>query len=144
MGNCFARDASLTRRDRLGSCLQCGVIVGSMGFLFFFDPESSSLYAPCPFRWLSGLHCPGCGTLRGLYQILHGDLAGGVGLNPLMAMSLPFLGYAFLSKLMHAVSGRSLPRVFIPARWIWFLVATIVSFWILRNIPAQPFSLLAP
>ena len=112
--------------------------------LFVHDPAKSSLFPPCPFHALTGLHCPGCGTLRALHQLLHGNLLVGFLLNPLMVLCLPFLAYLFLSSCVRAVSGRRTPSVFLSPVWIWILLATIILFWVLRNIPCQPFSLLAP
>ncbi len=37
-----------------------------------------------------------------------------------------------------------MPEVFIPANWIWMLLGVIVLFWVLRNVPAYPFTVLAP
>jgi hypothetical protein len=49
-----------------------------------------------------------------------------------------------MSESVFAVRGRRLPGVFLPSFVIWTLLATIIAFWILRNLPWYPFSLLAP
>lgn len=108
------------------------------------DPAEPGWFPPCPFYLLTGRHCPGCGTLRALHQLLNGHLLMAFGLNPLAMLALPFIGYAFLSSLALAVRGQRLPTVFIPAGGIWTLLAVIILFWILRNIPVYPFSWLAP
>ena len=120
-----------------------GVLAGIVA-LFAVDPANSSFFLPCPFHALTGLHCPGCGTLRGLHELLHGDLRAAFLLNPLMVCSLPPIAYWSVSGLVRMVSGRKLPGVFVPAAWIWGLLGVIILFWIARNIPAYPFSLLAP
>ncbi len=119
------------------------IIIASM-VLFLFDPATSSLYPPSPFRLLTGLYCPGCGTLRALHQLLHGNLGKAFGLNPLMVISLPFLAYSYLSYGLKALTGRSLPSVFIEGKWIWFILQVVIGYWIARNIPLFPFSWLAP
>ncbi len=108
------------------------------------DPAEPGVFPPCPFLTLTGLHCPGCGTLRALHQLGNGHLFTAFGLNPFTILALPFIGYAFLSAMVLAVSGRRLPAIFIPAGWIWALLAAVISFWVLRNIPVYPFVLLAP
>jgi len=65
--------------------------------LYFHDPAAAGFFPPCPFHYLTGLHCPGCGTLRATHQLLHGHPLAALDLNPLMVLSLPFLAYAFLS-----------------------------------------------
>ncbi len=134
--------AAPRRHLRLASVL--AFIALSIVFLLHFDPASSSIYPPCPFHVLTGYYCPGCGSLRALHQLLHCDVVRAFGLNPLMVLSLPFLGYAFV---WHGVLGRKrppLPAGFASAYWIWVLLICILGFWILRNIPVYPFNLLAP
>jgi hypothetical protein len=93
---------------------------------------------------LTGLNCPGCGTLRGIHQLLHGHPLAALDLNPLMILALPFMLYIFLSYALVAVRGRGLPRVFMPPALIWVMFWVIIAFWVLRNIPVYPFTVLAP
>ena len=116
----------------------------ALGALLAFNPAGSVVFPPCPFHVLTGLYCPGCGTLRALHQLLHGRPLQALGLNPLMVISLPFLGYALASETFLATVGRRLPGVRLPASWIWALLAAIILFWIFRNIPVYPFASLAP
>ena len=120
------------------------VFAGVSGFAFLFDAASSVLYPPCPFRLLTGLYCPGCGSLRALHQLLHGNLLPALDMNPFMVLSLPFLGYAFVSYSMQAIWRRPLRSFLLSPFWIWLLLGTIVAFTALRNIPIYPFLLLAP
>ena len=108
------------------------------------DPTTSGLYPPCPFHALTGLYCPGCGSLRALHQLLHGNLGLAFGLNALMVLSAPFLVYAFLSQGLDALGRRVLPRPFLPSWTIWSLLGVILAYWVLRNVPVYPFSVLAP
>jgi hypothetical protein len=118
--------------------------VAALVLLYFIDPaKPGGPFPPCLFHALTGLHCPGCGTTRALHQLLHGNIRAALGLNLLMVASLPFLAYAFVSKGL-VLFGRRLPVVFSHPAWTWALFALVILFWILRNIPAYPFSLLAP
>jgi hypothetical protein len=119
------------------------IIVSSV-CLYLFSPWSYSFYPPCPFNELTGLHCPGCGSLRATHHLLHGNLLDAFDSNPLMVFSLPFLGYSLLSYSMLTIRKRPLPGVFLRASWIWLILGGIIAFWILRNIPFYPFSWLAP
>ena len=116
----------------------CGV------FLYVFAPASSGMYPACPFHALTGLHCPGCGTLRALHQLLHGNLTAAFFLNPLAVLLLPPTAYGLLAQGCKFVGIKPPPTVFIPAVWIWTLLAVILAYWVLRNIPLYPFSLFAP
>ena len=115
-----------------------------LALLYFRNPEEGVLYPPCLFYALTGLHCPGCGTLRGLHQLLNGNLLAAFGYNPYTMLALPVLGYAYLAALLLTVSGKRLPTVFIPPALIWGLLAAVLTFWALRNVPVYPLTILAP
>jgi len=109
-----------------------------------FDPATTEVLPVCPFRYLTGYYCPGCGSLRALHQLLHGNLVAALGYNPLMVFTLPFVIYWLASQARLLWSGLPLPAPSIPARSVWVLLSVILSFWFLRNLPQYPFALLAP
>jgi Protein of unknown function (DUF2752) len=132
------------KEHRLKSVAIIGGGIIAVYYLYAYNPATSLLYLPCPFHMLSGFYCPGCGSLRALHHLLHGHLTMAFWLNPLMILSLPFLGYSFLSYLMTGIRGRSLPNIFVPASCIRVYLGIVLLFWSLRNIPVYPLSLLAP
>ena len=101
--------------------------------LFFFDPAVTRIFAPCPFHSLTGYHCPGCGSLRAVHALLHGELRAAFALNPLMVLSIPFLG-------LLAWKPRWALQVWVP----WTAMALLIAYGIARNLPFWPFCLLAP
>ena len=131
-------------RERLLSFVFVLVVATALGFLYLFNPSASALYPACPFLTFTGCYCPGCGSLRALHQFMRGYLATAFGLNPLMVLSVPFIGYFFASHATLAVVGRSLRPIFVKSAFIWVLLGVILTYWILRNIPVYSFSLLAP
>jgi hypothetical protein len=100
-----------------------------------FNPATTWFYPPCPFRALTGYLCPGCGTLRAIHEVLRGNFFAALKLNPVMMLLLPFVGYSAASWAGENTFGRALPAVFIRPVYIWALLAVIVAFWIVRNIP---------
>ena len=116
----------------------------ALAALRIYDPATSDLFPPCPFRSLTGWYCPGCGSLRAFHQLLHGNLRVAFALNPLAVTSLPFLAYAMLSHALRILRGRGLPMIVLPGAAIRMMAVAIVAFGILRNIPLYPFDLLAP
>lgn len=114
------------------------VASAALGVLFSFNPAASGLFPPCPFRALTGLLCPGCGTTRGFHQLLQGDLLTAIRLNPLMVLSLPFMIYAFFSQGVETLAGKRLPTVFLRPSWIWLLLGVIVLYGVVRNTPLYP------
>ena len=97
----------------------------------------------CPFYALTGLYCPGCGSGRAAYALLHGHLADSFRCQPLLYLLGIPAGLVFLHEYLRLVFPRlKLRPVYVPQ---WLAVAAgalILAFWIARNIPA--FSFLAP
>jgi hypothetical protein len=120
------------------------VLITALLVLRVSNPASSGLFPPCPFLWLTGLFCPGCGSLRALHQLLNGNFAAAFSFNPFAVLAFPFLAYAAGSRAAFLIRGRYFPRVFLPPWMIWVLACAVVLFGILRNLPLYPFRMLAP
>jgi hypothetical protein len=123
-----------------------GLFVAALGVILLrvFDPATAGIFPPCPLHYLTGWYCPGCGSLRAMHALLHGNLQQAWAMNPLTIMLLPFVAYGLASELLGVVRGRGLPQPVLPASYIRALCGVIVLFGIVRNLPLYPFSLLAP
>lgn len=108
-------------------------------YLFLFEPGKSGFFPGCPFRGLTGLACPGCGSTRGLHCLLHGQVTAAFEFNPLLILALPFFLYGLLRYTHAALRGRPGKWPQLEVRHSWMLFAVIVSFWIFRNTPFYPF-----
>jgi len=102
--------------------------------LFLFDPAVNRLYPACPFRSLTGLLCPGCGSTRALHQLLHGEIIAAIRLSPMLLVVSPILGYATISTFAFVFRGRPLPQMKIGRGAIWGLLVVTIGFWLLRNM----------
>lgn len=134
-----------TVRQRLFALGVVTTASAALLYLRLYNPAipGAGLYPPCPFRALTGLDCPGCGTLRGLHQLTHGHLLAALDYNALMVMASPVIGYTFISYLLLAARGRGLPQPFVRPIFIKALFWIVISFWILRNIPVYPLTILS-
>ena len=112
--------------------------------VYLFDPRNPGMYPICPFFGLTGCYCPGCGTLRALHQLMHGNITAAFGYNAYAMLALPVVAYSLGVGGLRAWGLSVPPRVFVPARWIWTLLAAVLAFWLLRNLPFAPFAILAP
>lgn len=108
-----------------------------------FDPNAAdSPFPPCMFHAFTGYFCIGCGLTRALHALVHGDIAGAISMNPLAMLMLPVIpllvaaayGWkpSWLQPLMRVIGE--------PKFWLVLLPA----YWIARNLPWLPFTLLAP
>jgi len=111
--------------------------------LYTFNPADSLFYAPCLFHAITGLYCPGCGSLRAMHQLLHMHFSAAFKLNPLFVLSIPLLVYLLLRSRFFKPKKYS-SNSDIPAFLIWIYLYVVALFWIIRNIPSYPFSLLSP
>jgi hypothetical protein len=112
--------------------------------LRIFDPATSGVFPPCPVRYLTGLYCPGCGSLRAMHALLHGELRRAWAMNPLMIIMLPFVTYGLVSAALLELRGKSLPQVMLSAKWIRAFCVAVILYAVARNLPLYPFDLLAP
>jgi uncharacterized protein DUF2752 len=122
----------------------CAGTAVAVAMLRVFDPATSGMFPPCPVRYLTGWYCPGCGSLRAIHQLLHGNLRAAWAMNPLTVVLAPFLTYGLVSSALLELRGQGLPQPFLRAVWIRALCAAIILFGIVRNLPMHPFDWLAP
>jgi hypothetical protein len=106
------------------------------------DPEEPGHYPTCPFLSVTGWWCPGCGSLRAVHALAHGDIGTAIDRNVLTVLAVPALVLAWVAWLRRTVTGRPRSRWAAPPAALWGLLATVVAFWVLRNVPVG--SWLAP
>ena len=116
----------------------CLLLLGAT-YVFSFEPGKTGFFPLCPFRLLTGLTCPGCGSTRALHQLLHGHIGAAFMLNPLFVIALPFLFFALLRHSAFAFQGKTPRPNALPAALIYLIFFVVVAFWIFRNTPLYPF-----
>lgn len=110
----------------------------------YFNPTTAGFFPVCPLYALTGINCPGCGLTRGFHALFHGDILTALHFNALLPIFAFLIGFAVLSMFLIAVRGRGLSwRVFPPSAMYGFLILA-AAFFVLRNLPFYPFTLLAP
>jgi hypothetical protein len=113
--------------------------LGACAYIKLVDPNHSGAYPQCPTKLLTGLDCPLCGATRAVHSLLNGNIIGAMDHNLLFVLSLPFLAYAFIAwsatRMGHPMKSIPLSdkRLLIP------LVAVLVVFTVVRNLPMMPF-----
>ncbi|WP_152363462.1 DUF2752 domain-containing protein [Microlunatus speluncae] len=105
--------AGLVTSFRAGSGLKylAGFFGGGVALSAIYAVSGQGL--PCPLRLLTGWECPLCGGTRLGSALLHGDLAGAFGYNPVVFIGLIVLTGFGVLWIVEALGG---PRVRPPAR----------------------------
>ncbi|MFN6121246.1 MAG: DUF2752 domain-containing protein [Actinomycetes bacterium] len=134
------------RWHRVGA-VACGcALAGAAVAVALIDPSSpDSPFPGCAFRAATGLWCPGCGLTRATHHLLTGDPLAAIAAN----VFAPFVLLAIVAAWVTwtaATFGRRLPNPFlrIPTWASTTLIVTILAFGVVRNVPAEPWSWLAP
>jgi hypothetical protein len=132
--------ADRTRQVAIASFVWLGLAAITV-FLFFFNPAlpGNQFFPKCPFRLVTGWQCPGCGSTRACYQLLHLQPIAAFKLNPLMVLTLPFIIYGLLGFTRSAITGQPQRRLFIPPIYLWAWLVLLIFFWVFRNTPWYPF-----
>lgn len=122
---------ALSRRWTILGAIAAGV---ALLVLFVFNPADHRFYPQCWFSKVTGVLCPGCGGLRATHQLLHGQVTEAFRLNALFVVSMPVLAVYFglrcRQRPARGTTGSHRSR-----RWWWALLAALVLFGMLRNLP---------
>ena len=113
----------------LGCMLVGGVV------LYLYTPESLQI-PRCPFLQLTGWQCPGCGSLRGIHALLHGDLGRVLQLNVMLIPALLYLALLVLLELTRPQSMRAerLYHRFSGRTASWIIFALVIVWGVGRNL----------
>ncbi|HEY9561423.1 MAG TPA: DUF2752 domain-containing protein [Anseongella sp.] len=104
--------------------LLAGLGIVAVAVYYFYDPASAGFFPPCPFKRLTSLDCPGCGSQRAFHALLHLRLGDAFRFNPLALTATPFLLY-------DGITGKGLLR---HPRAPWVVLVIVIAYWILRNL----------
>lgn len=112
-----------------------------VGYLGAVDPNTPGHYPTCPFLFVTGWYCPGCGSLRAVHALAHLDVGTALARNPFAVAMVPVLVVIWLRWTARSATGRRRTTAAHPAV-VWALLGLVLVFWLLRNLPG--FAWLAP
>ncbi len=130
------------RRSWIVAAVALGVLLAGW-FLHEVEPKGQAFFPQCQFHRVTGLQCPGCGSTRALHHLLNGSITDALRSNAMLIALLPVgmvVGVRGFRSWWRG--GEFLP--FIGGRLVWWGVGVMLAFFVLRNIPARPFTFLNP
>ncbi len=131
-----ATASSVSRWSTLRAPAAVGLAgVGVLALLRLRDPHGSGSYGFCPSLVLTGLPCPGCGGLRAVNDLTHGDLAAAVSSNLIAVLLVAGLGVAWLAWVLRRWRGRPGPMLTLGPSWGYVALGVLVVFGVVRNLP---------
>ncbi len=121
-----------------------GFVVAA-GAVLWIDPTDDVGPTTCLFKMMTGFDCPGCGGTRAFYYALTLDIPEAARHHAIAVFAAPFLVWMFATWAGPRLFPRlrwNVPRLrMTPAVIGWFFGAWGL-YWVLRNLPFEPFSLL--
>ena len=111
------------------------LLIAALAAAYAMEPGNTvQRFMPkCPFHQLTGMHCPGCGGTRAVHTLLHG--------HPLKSMRYNAI---LLPGTICALLIWKYPQLQCNKPFALTIAVIFVLFFIFRNIPCYPFTLLAP
>ena len=103
--------------------------------LYVRDPHEHGSWGLCPSAAM-GFYCPGCGGLRAVNDLTHGEVGAALSSNILVTLMIPVVSLGLLVWLVESWRGRTheLNARLITRTTVAFCVVA-VAFAIVRNTP---------
>ncbi len=140
----FQNIAPASTVERIAAGVGISTITAGAAVVAYFNPTTAGFFPVCPLYSLTGIYCPGCGLTRGFHALFHGDVIPALHYNALLPVFAFLFAFVFISLILVVARGRGLSwRVFPPSAMYGFLILA-AAFFVLRNLPFYPFTLLAP
>lgn len=121
------------------------VVTLVLGYFYVTSPALREAVSPyhCLFYQATGLLCPACGGTRAMIHLLNGRLFLALESNILAVLIIPVIIYGLITAFRLAFNKNfTAGDIRISPVWPWSMLALVIIFWIVRNIPA--FSFLGP
>ncbi len=116
------------------------VVVGMAGvaaatLLHVRDPHVDGAYGYCPFLELTGRPCPGCGGLRAVSALTHGDIAAALSSNLLAVGLVAILVVAWAAWVFRRARGTDARMFAMSDRALILVLVVALAFGVARNTP---------
>jgi len=107
-------------------------------FISWSDPITPGGVIPvCPTKALFNVNCPGCGSTRMVYSLIHGDFGAAMRFNAFGLVMLLALAFTYVSWTTARTRGRPVV-LWHQLRWSPAVILTLVLIWTTVRIAPIP------
>lgn len=106
-----------------------------LGALALRDPHVEGSWGYCPFLLLTGRPCPGCGGLRAMNDLAHGDVVAALSSNVVAVALLAAAAAGWVVWLARRARGSDAPFFDLSPRLVVVMATVFVVFGVVRNTP---------
>ncbi len=118
--------------------------IGIAILYFFVNPSDVNFFPKCPLYVTTGIYCPGCGSQRATHQLLQFNLFGVLQQNVLYFIGILVLGYHGTITILNIYFKKHIYNYIYHPKTPIIILVIIIIYWVARNIPVYPFTILAP
>ncbi len=123
-------------RRSLPAVLTIGGLAAATVALLVRDPHQQGSWGVCPSYAMFGVYCPGCGGLRAVNDLAHGDLTAALSSNLVFVLSVPVIVFFLGRWLLDGWMGRTRPPGLLGSAWFYAgFGVLLVGFTVVRNLP---------
>jgi hypothetical protein len=109
--------------------------LGASALLRLHDPHAPGAYGFCPFLVITGHPCPGCGGLRAVNDLTHGQVGAAISSNLLAVGLVTFLVVAWTTWALRRARGTDARMLVMSDRALVLVLVVALVFGVARNTP---------
>jgi hypothetical protein len=109
-------------------------VLTAVAVLHVRDPHQSGSYGYCPWLLLTGSYCPGCGGLRAVNDLSHGDIGAALSSNLLVVALAPLAVLAWVGWARARWRGGHPTAPAFTGPGPWSLLVVVAVFTLVRNL----------
>jgi len=119
-----------------------GIIISVL--YFNINPSDVNFLPKCPLYATTGLYCPGCGSQRATHELLHLHFLQAAKQNILFLIGIALFIYHYAVLGINKIFNKSWNSLLNYPKTPIIILIVVLIYWILRNIPIEPFKWLSP
>lgn len=110
------------------------VFIGALLLYQRYNPMEAAFFPACPFKSITGLECPGCGSQRAIHHLLNLEIGKAFQYNALLILAIPYILLGAIFDRISAPSDKVLKwrKRLYGTKAIGVVLASIIAFWVGR------------